>query len=54
MTPATAHPFPPALLAHVEALSAADSSPFAQAFRAKCAELDRVDAITLHALRWTA
>ena len=54
MTYTTAHPIPPALLAHVDALCATDSSPFAEAFRAKCAELDRVDAITLHALRGAA
>jgi hypothetical protein len=47
----TAHPIPPELLAHVDALCATDGSPFAQAFRATCAELDRVDAITLHTLR---
>jgi hypothetical protein len=51
---ATPHPIPPAVAAHVAALCAADRSPFAEAFRAKCAELDRVDAIVLHALRWSA
>jgi hypothetical protein len=51
---ATPHPIPPAVAAHVDALCAADHSPFAEAFRAKCAELDRVDAIVLHALRGAA
>ena len=51
---ATPHPIPADVAAHVDALCAADRSPFAVAFRAKCAELDRVDAVVLHTLRGAA